>query len=167
MHVRLCINFMHNFITSIFLSAHARAHTQSCLSLCDPRDCSPPGSSVRWILQARILEWVACPSPPPGDLPNPGIELTSLMSPALVGWFSTTSAAWEAQYRQYTTSWKIWPRDFPGGPAVKNLPANAGDTGWISGRERSHVLRSNRAHVPELSAVAREATAWEACAPQL
>ena len=33
--------------------------TQSCLTLCDPVDCSPPGSSVHGILQARILEWVA------------------------------------------------------------------------------------------------------------
>ena len=36
---------------------------QSCLTLCDPMDCSPPGSSVRGILQARTLEWVAVPSP--------------------------------------------------------------------------------------------------------
>ena len=33
--------------------------TQLCLTLCDPMDCSPPGSSVRGILQAKILEWVA------------------------------------------------------------------------------------------------------------
>ena len=33
--------------------------TQSCLTLCDPMDCSPPGSSVHGILQARILEWSA------------------------------------------------------------------------------------------------------------
>ena len=32
---------------------------QSCPTLCDPVDCSPPGSSVHGILQARILEWVA------------------------------------------------------------------------------------------------------------
>ena len=32
---------------------------QSCPTLCDPADCSPPGSSVHGILQARILEWVA------------------------------------------------------------------------------------------------------------
>ena len=32
---------------------------QSCLTLCDPLDCSPPGSSVHGILQARILEWAA------------------------------------------------------------------------------------------------------------
>ena len=36
--------------------------TQSCPTLCDPVDCSPPGSSVHGILQARILEWVAVPS---------------------------------------------------------------------------------------------------------
>ena len=35
---------------------------QSRLTLCDPMDCSPPGSSVHRILQARILEWVAMPS---------------------------------------------------------------------------------------------------------
>ena len=35
---------------------------QSCLTLCDPIDCSPPGSSVHGILQARILEWAAMPS---------------------------------------------------------------------------------------------------------
>ena len=39
---------------------------QSCLTLCDSMVCSPPGSSVRGILQAGILEWVACP--PPADL---------------------------------------------------------------------------------------------------
>ena len=44
---------------------------QSCLTLCDPMNCSLPGSSVHGILQARILEWVF---PSPGDLPNPWIE---------------------------------------------------------------------------------------------
>ena len=44
---------------------------QSCLTLCDPMDYSPPDSSVQGILQAIILEWVAIPSsrgsPQPGD----------------------------------------------------------------------------------------------------
>ena len=35
--------------------------TQSCLTLCDSVDCSPPGYSVPGILQARIWEWVAIP----------------------------------------------------------------------------------------------------------
>ena len=48
---------------------------QSCLTLCDPMNCSLPGSLVHGISQARILEWVACPSP--GDLPNPGIKSMS------------------------------------------------------------------------------------------
>ena len=34
---------------------------QSCLTLCDPMDGDPPGSSVHWISQARILEWIAMP----------------------------------------------------------------------------------------------------------
>ena len=43
---------------------------QSCLTLCDPTDFSPPGSSVLGVLQERTLE----PCPPPGDLSNPGIK---------------------------------------------------------------------------------------------
>ena len=35
---------------------------QSCPTVCEPMDCSPPGSSVLGILQARILEWVAMSS---------------------------------------------------------------------------------------------------------
>ena len=52
-------------------------------------DFSPLGSSVHGILQARTLSGL--PFPPPGDLPNPGIEPGSLMSPALAGKFFTTS----------------------------------------------------------------------------
>ena len=40
---------------------HAKS-LQSCLTLYDPMDCSPPGSSVHGVLKARILEWVATPS---------------------------------------------------------------------------------------------------------
>ena len=67
---------------------------QWCLSLCNPMDCSPPGSSLHGILQARILEWVVISSP--GDLPDPGIEPTSLISPALADRFFITSTTWEA-----------------------------------------------------------------------
>ena len=48
---------------------------QSCPTLCDPIDCSPPGSSIHGILQARILDWI--PFPSPEYLPNPGIEAES------------------------------------------------------------------------------------------
>jgi len=50
--------------------------------LCDPMDCSPPGSSVHGILQARILDWLTIPfsrgsSLTQGIFPDPGIELRS------------------------------------------------------------------------------------------
>ena len=54
---------------------------------CGSTDCSPPGSSVHGILQASILEWVAVSSS--RDLPSPGIELVSPVSPALTGRFFT------------------------------------------------------------------------------
>ena len=43
-----------------FSCVHSKS-LQSCLTLCDPMDCSLPGFSVRGILQAGILEWVAVP----------------------------------------------------------------------------------------------------------
>ena len=49
--------------------------TQLCLTLCDPMDCSLPGSSINGIFQATTLEWLLFPSP--GDLPDPGIKLRS------------------------------------------------------------------------------------------
>ena len=46
---------------------------------------------------SRQEYWSRLPFPPPGDLPDPGIEPASLMSPALAGGFLTMSATWEAQ----------------------------------------------------------------------
>ena len=48
------------FLSLLWLCMHAKS-LQSCLILCDPMDCSPPGSPVLEISQA-ILEWVAVPS---------------------------------------------------------------------------------------------------------
>ena len=58
-------------------------------NLCHSMDCSLPGSSVHEIYQARILEWVAFPTP--GGLLHPGIKLMSLASPALADKFFTTT----------------------------------------------------------------------------
>ena len=60
---------------------------QLCPTLCNPMNCSVPGSSVFGNLQARILKWAA--------MPSIGMETKSLMSPALAGGFFTTSATWE------------------------------------------------------------------------
>ena len=72
---------------------------QSCPTLCDPMDYSPPGSSVHGILQARGLEF---PCPSPGDLPDPGIESESLTSPELAGGFFTANGT--AQFAKYFLS---------------------------------------------------------------
>ena len=74
----------------LYACVHAKS-LQSYPTLCDSVDCSPPGSSVRGILEARI-PWSVWPHPPPGDLPNPEIEPASLTSSALAGGFFTTSA---------------------------------------------------------------------------
>ena len=66
---------------------------QSCLTRCDPVDCSPPGSSVHSIFRQGC--WSGLPFPLLGDLPNPGIKLASPVSPVspvLAGGFSTTWA---------------------------------------------------------------------------
>ena len=63
-------------------------HPQLHLTLCDPMDCSSPDSSVR--KTSRQEYWSGLPFPLPGDLPDPGIEPASLVSPALAGGFFTT-----------------------------------------------------------------------------
>ena len=54
----LKVHWLHVTI-SAYSDVAAAKSLQSCLTLCDPIDSSPPGSSVHGILQARILEWVA------------------------------------------------------------------------------------------------------------
>ena len=76
-----------------FVCVHAQL-LQSCPTLWDPRDCSPPGSSVHGFLQA--VEWLPCP--PPGDLPNPGLKPVSPASPALAGRFFTTESPSKPSY---------------------------------------------------------------------
>ena len=62
-------------------------------TLCDPMDCSSPGSSVHGIFQARILKWL--PFSPPRDHLEPGIEPKS---PALAGGFFTTESPGKHPY---------------------------------------------------------------------
>ena len=64
------VSFKHGFhdlyqfrhVPKLYPSACCCLVAQTCLTLCDPMDGSPPGSSVHGILQARILRWVAMPS---------------------------------------------------------------------------------------------------------
>ena len=62
---------------------------QSCITLCNPLDCSRPGSAVHGILQARILEWGALSSSRGSSQPRDQIVFP--VSPALAGVFFTTT----------------------------------------------------------------------------
>ena len=75
------------------------ACTQSCPTLCDSwivAQQAPP--SMGFSKQEYYSE---LPFPTPGDLPDPGIEPTSLASSALAGGFFTTRAAWESYLRVF------------------------------------------------------------------
>ena len=63
----------------------------SCIWLCDPVDCSPPGSSVHGILQARILEWVAVPFSRGSSWTRGWTQVS-----CIAGEFFTVWATWEA-----------------------------------------------------------------------
>ena len=92
MEFRASVNLDGKRATFYFRSVCSVA--QPCLTLCGPMGFSPPGSSVRGILQARTLEWVAIFFS--GDLPDPGITSGSLTSPTRAGGFFPSSATWEA-----------------------------------------------------------------------
>ena len=53
---------------------------------------------------SRQNYWSGLPLPSPGDLPNPGIEPMSLLSPALAARLFTTSAIWEAHFTSYNNN---------------------------------------------------------------
>ena len=71
--------------------------SQSCLTLCDLMGCSPQAPLSMGF--SRQEYWSGLPGPLPGDLPDPGTEPMSLMSPALTGRFFTTSTTWGAPQR--------------------------------------------------------------------
>ena len=68
------------------------SHVQLCATLWTVAHQAPLSMGF-----SRQEYWSGLLCPLPGDLPNPGIEPTSLMSPVLAGEFFTTSATWEAQ----------------------------------------------------------------------
>ena len=101
------------------MCVHAKSF-QSCLNLCNPMDCSPPGSSVHGVFQARRLECVAMPSP--RRSPDSRIKLASLTSPTLSGWFFTTSVTWEA-------------------PVMERVLLNALNKNWSGGWHQANPVR--------------------------
>ena len=85
---------------------------QSCPTLCDPMDCSPPSSSVRGISQARIPEWVAMPSSRGSSWPR-----NWTCSYSIPGGFFTHRATWEALLKWCSSPNQLgylWKCLFPG-----------------------------------------------------
>ena len=70
--------------------------TKSCLTLCDPMDCSSPGFSVHGICQTRILEWVALPSSRGSSWPRDRTHIFCVGRQILYHW--ATSEAWTWYY---------------------------------------------------------------------
>ena len=83
----------------------SRSVAQSCLTLCDFMGCSPPGSSVHGILQARILEWAAMPSSR-GSSWRRDRTCTS----CIVGGFIYHWAFWRAVHRHSVEQKKLDPK---------------------------------------------------------
>ena len=84
-----CMSIVINSLVIFCVCMHAKL-LQSCPTLCDPMDCSPPGSPVHETLQARMLEWVTISFPR-------GIFLTQSSNPCLLHLlhrFFTTSASY-------------------------------------------------------------------------
>ena len=79
----------------VCVCVHARMHTQSCPTLCNPIDCSPPGSSIHGIPQARILEWVVISYSRGSSRPRDRTQV-SCISCIGGGFFPTT---WEASWK--------------------------------------------------------------------
>ena len=129
--------------------------TQSCPTLCNPMDCSPPGFSIHGILQARILEWVAISfsrgtswprdwtcdfwgQVTKGNYYELKCVLLSSLSNSCVGILThSTSEMWH--YLEITSLQMsfIKVRYFPGGSDGKASAYNEGDPGLIPGLGRS------------------------------
>ena len=73
---------------------------QSCLTLCDPKDYSPPGSSIHGIPQVKKKNTGVGCHDPPEVLPDQVIEPASSVYPAMAGGFLTTSIIWEVHHVQ-------------------------------------------------------------------
>ena len=108
---------------------------------CNPMDCSTPSSSVYGISQAKY--WSGLPFPPPGDLPDPGIELMSLASPALAGRFFTTAPSAEPKWK-IIQSISEWGSEHPDLISKTDIPAYWAP--WTLGLELSGITNKNIWH---------------------
>ena len=105
--------------------------TQLCPTLCEPMDCSPPGSCVHGILQARVLEWVSISFSRESSPPRDRNWVSCIAGRVFTIWFTEEQIYWgklkeQINWEAVSTNWKcMWislpPVTFPGG-ASDNEP---------------------------------------------
>ena len=109
---------------------------QSCLTLCNPMDCSPPGSSVYGIFQARILECIAI-SFSREFFPTQGLNMC-IERVSCIGRHSLPPGKpISGLYHSLLINSPTERLDFPGGSNSKESACNVGDLGLIPGLGRS------------------------------
>ena len=102
---------------------------QSCPTLCDPVDCSPPGYSVHGISQARILEWVVVPSFRRSSQPRDWTPVSYL---SRTGWFLPLVPPGKPVLN---IPFFYFQLGFPDGSDSRETICNAGDLGWSLSQE--------------------------------
>ena len=80
---------------------------QSCPTLCDPMDCSPPGSSIHGIFQARVLEWVAISCSRGSSWPRDRTWVSGFVGRHFTLWATREAWMWEQDYQESWMS-KNW-----------------------------------------------------------
>ena len=100
---------------------------QSCLTLCDSMDCSPSGSSVHGISQARILEWVAISSSRASSWARDRTQVSCVAGGFCTIW-ATREAPWQHQYHIITRTrlclyWSIFLHPLGSHPPLRNPPS--------------------------------------------
>ena len=86
---------------------HVCSVTQSCPNLCYPMYCSPPGSCVHGILQARILDWIAMPCSRGSSQSKDQIHVSSVRSLSRVQHFVTPWTIAHQASLSITNSWGL------------------------------------------------------------
>ena len=94
-HLHVCVVKVYQVLLVIYPSCACMLRRLVVSTLCDPMDCVAHQDLLSMEF-SRQEYWSGLPFPSPGDLPNLGIELASLVSPALASGFFATRATWEA-----------------------------------------------------------------------
>ena len=121
---------------------------QSCPTLCDPLDCSPPGSSVNGIFWARILEWAAMPFSRGSSWPR---DWTRVFCTA--GRFFTTKPPWKPDL---LTRWPVYKKEYTGKTEGRRRRE------WQRMRWLDSITRSLDAMLPKLRETVADKRGWRA-----